>query len=97
MSEAVLKIEGLGKVFCLGKNRIQPLINVNLEVRRGEFVAIMGPSGSGKTTLLNLICPNKSKCVMIKILKSVSMLKKWCEKWLKLKHAQKTSVFDVGK
>jgi len=55
MSEAVLKIEGLSKAFCLGKNRIQPLINVNLEVRRGEFVAIMGPSGSGKTTLLNLI------------------------------------------
>ncbi len=55
MSETVLKIENLSKTFRLGKRKIQPLNGLDLEVKRGEFIAIMGPSGSGKTTLLNLI------------------------------------------
>jgi putative ABC transport system ATP-binding protein len=55
MNEPVLKIENLTKTFTLGKSKIQPLNNLELEVRRGEFTAIMGPSGSGKTTLLNII------------------------------------------
>lgn len=55
MSEQVLKIENVTKAFALGKTKIQPLSNLTLEVKRGEFTAIMGPSGSGKTTLLNLI------------------------------------------
>jgi putative ABC transport system ATP-binding protein len=55
MNESVLKIEGLTKTFTLGKRKIQPLNGLDLEVKRGEFTAIMGPSGSGKTTLLNLI------------------------------------------
>ncbi len=55
MSEIVLKIENLTKTFTLGKRKIQPLTGLDLEVKRGEFTAIMGPSGSGKTTLLNLI------------------------------------------
>jgi putative ABC transport system ATP-binding protein len=55
MNEPVLKIENLTKTFTLGKRKIQPLNGLDLEVKRGEFTAIMGPSGSGKTTLLNLI------------------------------------------
>lgn len=55
MSETALKIENLSKSYLLGKREVQALTNLNLEVKRGEFVSIMGPSGSGKTTLLNVI------------------------------------------
>ena len=61
MSDLVLEIENLTKTYKLGKREIQPLTNLNLEVQRGEFTAIMGPSGSGKTTLLNVIgCIDKA-------------------------------------
>lgn len=55
MSELVLKVENLTKTYKLGKRDVQPLTSLNLEVKKGEFTAIMGPSGSGKTTLLNII------------------------------------------
>lgn len=55
MNDPVVKIESLTKIFTLGKSKVQPLSNLDLEVKRGEFTAIMGPSGSGKTTLLNII------------------------------------------
>lgn len=54
-TEITLKIEDLSKAYSLGKRSIQALSHVNLEVNRGEFVAIMGPSGSGKSTLLNVL------------------------------------------
>jgi putative ABC transport system ATP-binding protein len=61
MSETVLKIENLSKTYSLGKRNVLALSNMNLEVKKGEFVAIMGPSGSGKTTLLNVIgCIDKA-------------------------------------
>jgi putative ABC transport system ATP-binding protein len=61
MSETVLKIEKLSKTYSLGKRNVQALTNMNLEVKKGEFIAIMGPSGSGKTTLLNVIgCIDKA-------------------------------------
>ncbi len=55
MSETVLKIENLTKIYKLGKRDVRPLIDLNFAVKKGEFTAIMGPSGSGKTTLLNII------------------------------------------
>ena len=53
--EPIVQIAGLHKSFRRGSEQIDVLIDLNLEVPEGEFLALMGPSGSGKTTLLNLI------------------------------------------
>lgn len=50
----MLKLTNVGKVYE-GKVAYRALTDINLEIEKGEFVAIMGPSGSGKTTLLNII------------------------------------------
>ena len=55
MSETVLETEKLDKFFKLGGREVRALSDVNLQVKRGEFVSVMGPSGSGKTTLLNML------------------------------------------
>src|SRR3989337_2188609 len=51
----VIKTENIWKIYELGAERIPAVQGIDLEVRRGEYVAIMGPSGSGKSTLMNLI------------------------------------------
>lgn len=52
---ALVTIRDVDKGYVRGKQRVEVLTGINLEVQPGEFLAIMGPSGSGKTTLLNLI------------------------------------------
>lgn len=52
---SLLRINGLSKVYGNGKACTQALKQVDMEVNKGDFVAIMGASGSGKSTLLNLI------------------------------------------
>lgn len=51
----VVRVENLNKEYQLGQQQVRALININLSVRAGEFLAIAGPSGSGKSTLLNII------------------------------------------
>ena len=53
--EPLIRITGLSKVYQRGGQTIPVLLDINLDVQRADFVALMGPSGSGKSTLLNLI------------------------------------------
>lgn len=54
-SNTIVKTKDLSKTFKMGGQEVHALSKVNLEVKKGEFAAIIGPSGSGKTTLLTLI------------------------------------------
>jgi len=51
----MIKLTDITKSYRLGKESIDILKNISLEIQEGEFVAIMGPSGSGKSTLMNII------------------------------------------
>ncbi|GFR35886.1 ABC transporter ATP-binding protein [Thermobrachium celere] len=53
--EKVIIMNNVGKVYSTGKNKYRALNGINLEIEKGEFVAIVGPSGAGKSTLMNLI------------------------------------------
>jgi putative ABC transport system ATP-binding protein len=52
---SVLRVEELHKYYQMGENRVHALRGVDLEIHRGEFVAIMGASGSGKSTFMNIL------------------------------------------
>jgi len=55
MSNALVTVRNLHKVFQRGGQRIDVLQGVDLDIPQGDYLALMGPSGSGKTTLLNLL------------------------------------------
>ena len=55
MSQSLVTVRNLHKVFQRGGQRIDVLQGVDLDIPQGDYLALMGPSGSGKTTLLNLI------------------------------------------
>ncbi|HEY0766550.1 MAG TPA: ABC transporter ATP-binding protein [Steroidobacteraceae bacterium] len=55
MSESMVQVRHVTKVYERGKQKIEVLHGLTLDIPRGDYVALMGPSGSGKTTLLNLI------------------------------------------
>jgi len=54
-SDVLVRATNVHKTFRRGNERIDVLKGVNIEINKGDFLALMGPSGSGKTTLLNLI------------------------------------------
>ena len=52
---AMIKLTGINKIYRTDEIETQALENVNIEVKKGEFLSIMGPSGCGKSTLLNIM------------------------------------------
>lgn len=55
MENLIIKIADIKRDFALGSEVVYVLKGVNLEIRKGEYVALMGPSGSGKSTLMNIL------------------------------------------
>ncbi|MBQ9360722.1 MAG: ABC transporter ATP-binding protein [Lachnospiraceae bacterium] len=68
MNGSVISGKNIYKIFKLGEERVAALNGVSMEVKRGEFVAIVGTSGSGKSTLLNMLAgldkPTKGEIII---------------------------------
>ena len=55
MSDILARLKSVSRIYQKGKEKVEVLHELDLEIAEGDFIAIMGPSGSGKTTLLNLL------------------------------------------
>ncbi|HUI92281.1 MAG TPA: ABC transporter ATP-binding protein [Chitinivibrionales bacterium] len=55
MSQAIISLRGISKAYVMGDTTLWALDGVDLDIHKGEFIAIMGASGSGKSTLMNIL------------------------------------------
>ena len=51
----IIELQHVSRIYDTGKVQVPALLNINLDVARGEFLAIIGPSGSGKSTMMNIL------------------------------------------
>ena len=54
-SESIIRLEEVSRIYDTGKVQVPALLGINLDVAKGEFLAIIGPSGSGKSTMMNIL------------------------------------------
>lgn len=54
-NDNIIELKNVGKSYKMGDAEIKALSDVNLQIKRGDFLAIVGPSGSGKSTMMNLV------------------------------------------
>src|SRR4051812_21589337 len=52
---SIIHLDGISKSYFMGKQPLQVLKGIDLDIRTNEYVALMGPSGSGKSTLMNIL------------------------------------------
>ena len=55
MSNSLIEVRDLAKIYQIGTQEVQALRSINLDIHKNEYVALMGPSGSGKSTLMNIL------------------------------------------
>jgi len=70
MKDTIIQLDDVWKTYQMGEVKVNALRGLNLQIKKGEFVAIMGPSGSGKSTAVNMIgaldIPTKGKIYLEK-------------------------------
>ena len=55
MNSSIIHLDQIRKSYFMGKNELQVLKGVSLDILKNEYVALMGPSGSGKSSILNMV------------------------------------------
>ena len=54
-NDNIIELKDVCKTYKMGESEVKAVCDINLEIKRGDFLAIIGPSGSGKSTMMNLV------------------------------------------